>query len=141
MYFIWINKISFLTYSYAGLLQSELQGLQVRRRVVQGLMQIGLQGLQVRRRREQGLIQSGLQGTAPPPPLPLIFACRWSIPQIPMPLGGGSCRYMLLLFGCRWSIPQVPMAPGCRQSPCCHPPSTTVRGGCRGCAGVEPSDP
>ena len=29
VYFIWINKISFLTYAYAGLLQSELQGLQV----------------------------------------------------------------------------------------------------------------
>ena len=29
VYFIWINKISFLTYAYARLLQSELQGLQV----------------------------------------------------------------------------------------------------------------
>ena len=50
VYFIWINKSSFLTYAYAGLMQSELQGLQVRRRRrgAVGLMQSELQGLQVR---------------------------------------------------------------------------------------------
>ncbi len=29
MYFIWINKISYLTYAYGGLLQSQLTGLMV----------------------------------------------------------------------------------------------------------------
>ncbi len=29
VYFIWINKASFLTYAYTGLMQSELKGLLV----------------------------------------------------------------------------------------------------------------
>ena len=74
VYFIWINKSSFLTYAYAGLMQSELQGLQVRRRRgAAGLMQSDLPGTEWYNFASMwaGMWNCGIcscPGRAPPPP-------------------------------------------------------------------------